>query len=472
MDTKGTLVFFVSFVSVASLGADPPVPAVRNISYAEARPIVESLRPDLLPEELRAAAPHERESLWPGWVSRHDRAIRSRIEQGDRDSIVNFLLFGTSFTTRPRATGPDLAALKERGRNALLPFAGRIEDLAAGIASPGANERLQFARRFVEPLGSDPATAAGQNRLRAYLGDLLLETPAALDGYGRELDAARSAGDASAAVLQGTLFRNRGLSTDTSILIDFALDRTLDGMKAGTLVAAGSIARVGIVGPGLDFTDKHDGHDFYPLQTIQPFGIVDSLARLGLAARERFSVTTFDVSPRVIQHLDAARERARHGQPYALVLPRNLNLPWSRPLVSYWEQFGARIGSRGAPIAVPPNAGDVEVRSVAVDAGVVSAVVPQNVNIVLQRLAPLAEHERFDLIVATDVLVYYDVFEQSLALSNIAGMLRPGGFLLTNSRLFELPVIPIAAAGTTDVVHMTMPIVGEVRDRIFCYRRE
>ena len=36
--------------------------------------------------------------------------------------------------------------------------------------------------------------------------------------------------------------------------------------------------------------------------------------------------------------------------------------------------------------------------------------------------------ERFDLIVATNVLVYYDAFEQALALANIASMLRPGGF--------------------------------------------
>jgi hypothetical protein len=458
-------------VSATLLLSAPPLPAVQNIPYADARPILESLRPDLLPEELRATAPDEREPFWPGWVSRHDRAIRARIDQGDRDSIVNLLLFGTSFTARPRATGPDLAALKERGPSALPLFVGRIEDLAAGITAPRTNERLQFARRFVERVGIDP-DAAGPTRLRAYLADILLETPTELDQYGRGLDLARSAGDGSAGVLQGTLFRKRGLSTDTSILIDFALDQALDAMKAGKLLIADSIERVGIVGPGLDFTDKHDGHDFYPQQTIQPFGIIDSLARLGLARPERLGVTTFDVSPRVIEHLEAARERARRGQPYMLALPRNKDLPWSQPLVSYWEQFGARIGGRGARVAVPPNAGDVEVRSVAIDAGVVRSVVPQNVNIVLQRLAPLAAEERYDLIVATDVLVYYDVFEQSLALSNIASMLRPGGFLLSNSRLFELPAIPIAGAGTTDVVHMTMPIVGEVRDRIFWYRRE
>jgi hypothetical protein len=31
------------------------------------------------------------------------------------------------------------------------------------------------------------------------------------------------------------------------------------------------------VGPGLDFADKQEGYDFYPLQTIQPFAVIDSL---------------------------------------------------------------------------------------------------------------------------------------------------------------------------------------------------
>jgi len=37
------------------------------------------------------------------------------------------------------------------------------------------------------------------------------------------------------------------------------------------------------------------------------------------------------------------------------------------------------------------------------------------------------------------LIAYYDTFEQSLALVNIAAMLRPGGYLLTNSLLLELP---------------------------------
>jgi hypothetical protein len=41
------------------------------------------------------------------------------------------------------------------------------------------------------------------------------------------------------------------------------------------------------------------------------------------------------------------------------------------------------------------------------------------------------------------------VFEQSLAVANIAHMLRPEGFLLSNSLIFELPPNPIRRVGPT-----------------------
>ena len=62
--------------------------------------------------------------------------------------------------------------------------------------------------------------------------------------------------------------------------------------------------------------------------------------------------------------------------------------------------------------------------------------------------------ERFDLIVATDILVYYSVFEQSLALANIARMLRPGVLLLSTSRCSSLPALPIASIGYSDVTYL------------------
>jgi hypothetical protein len=46
-------------------------------------------------------------------------------------------------------------------------------------------------------------------------------------------------------------------------------------------VEVGALRKVAVIGPGLDFTDKAAGQDFYPEQTIQPFTLIDLPLRLG-----------------------------------------------------------------------------------------------------------------------------------------------------------------------------------------------
>jgi chemotaxis methyl-accepting protein methylase len=89
------------------------------------------------------------------------------------------------------------------------------------------------------------------------------------------------------------------------------------------------------------------------------------------------------------------------------------------------------------------------------------------VNIIVERLDPLADQERFDLIVATNILVYYDAFDQALALANVAKMLRPGGFFLTNYAVAPRPPME-AAANLKTTVYFDKQKNG---DTIYCYRR-
>ena len=260
-----------------------------------------------------------------------------------------------------------------------------------------------------------------------------------------------------------TLFRERGLSSDTSVFIDFGIEQALDAMKAAGALRAGSVRRAALVGPGLDFADKLDGYDFYPEQTIQPFALIDSLLRLELADSADLTVAAFDVSPRIVQHFDDARMRARAASRYSVVLPRNTDRPWSPELVDYWQRFGNWIGEPlDKPPAPPASAGRVEVRAVSIRPDVVLAVTPIDLDIVTERLEE-AGGAPFDLIVATNILLYYDVFEQSLAAGNIAKMLKPGGFLLTNNRIFELPGSPLSGVGFTDAVYMSLPDGGHRR---------
>ena len=60
---SGTRVSLGAQNQVAPAAAPPPGRA--NMSYAEAKPILDVLRADLLPAELRTQSPAQLESTWP-----------------------------------------------------------------------------------------------------------------------------------------------------------------------------------------------------------------------------------------------------------------------------------------------------------------------------------------------------------------------------------------------------------------------
>jgi hypothetical protein len=436
---------------------------IAGIPYEDAKPILDVLREDLLPAELGFRTPAEREALWPAWVARRDGEIRARLAQADEDSVLNLLLLGTRFTARPRVT--DLASLRAPGTVADL-VGGRLDDLIASLGSPAADERLRFAREVIARRGIDLETLKGRRQAREHLLEILARVISETESFVRSVEAMAQLDDPAAKLsLNATLYRDRGLSSDTSVVSNFALDQTFQELKAAGTLKPGAVRRVAIVGPGLDIVDKREGHDFYPMQTMQPFGVADSLTRLGLAASD-LRVTTFDLSPRVNDHLAAARQRARTGTAYLLHLPLGAHERWRPELVSYWERFGSSVGEETQPAASPVGAG-VRVRAIHVRPATVAAIVPQDLNIVVQRLEPIAPGDRFDLVIATNVLVYYDLFDQSLAAANLAKMLRPGGLVLSNTLIVELPRSPLGLVGYTDVVY-TESAVG---DRILWYGR-
>jgi len=61
-------------------------------------------------------------------------------------------------------------------------------------------------------------------------------------------------------------------------------------------------------------------------------------------------------------------------------------------------------------------------------------VTPLDVNIVAQEMS-LEPGRGFDLVIATNILVYYDLFQQALAMANIAHMMNPGALFLSNDTL-------------------------------------
>src|ERR1700761_3786413 len=135
------------------------------ISYAEAKPVLDQLphqlpdQPgDLLPAELR----NPNEAKWRAWSQRKDKAIRARLQQGDLDSMVNLLFYGTSFTKQPRIK---VDAFTEASRAGILR--ARVDDLIAGLRSPGDNERLIFLNGLLRSQGIDPS-APGETGVFIY----------------------------------------------------------------------------------------------------------------------------------------------------------------------------------------------------------------------------------------------------------------------------------------------------------------
>jgi hypothetical protein len=460
-----------------SLFAQTSQVRVSYLGYAEAQPILSALA-EVLPGELKDKSASELAAAWPNWASHRDAEIRGRLAQGDEDSLVNFLLFGTSYTKRPRITAQELKRLQPangaggNGSNSaesLTSLQARSDDLIQALSAPGKNERLLFARHLlIDQKGYDLKTTTGRAKLKSYLLTRVATVLNEQAGYARALAAARSLGDSTEEFAERSrLFRSRGLSSDTSLLPNFALEESLKVIAERGLLSPRSVRRVAIVGPGLDFTDKQEGYDFYPQQTIQPFAIVDTLLRLGLARPQELQVTTFDLSPRVNHHLELARQRAKRGQAYVVQLPRDPLAKWKPEAVRYWEHFGDQIGSGAPPVTIPNNAGALRIRAVSIRPAIAAKITPIDMNIVLQHFN-LPATERYDIIIATNIFVYYDNFEQSLAMANVERMLRPGGLLLSNNALLELPSSHLHSIDYLTVVYSDRPDDG---DHIVWYQR-
>ncbi len=399
------------------------------IPFATVKPVLDAL-PKELPPELR----EPNESKWKRWAQREDALIRARLEQGARDSMINLLLFGDSFTDRPRAQ-----ALLEPNDPLLQ---SRLNDFLRALRDPHGNERLIFVRNLLERRGLRIDSSSGDQQVKAFILQNRQRVRQEQIAFERRFDEATRESDGKRGPSERSgVFQDRGISLDTTILSSFSIDAALGDMKSRGVLHENSITRVAVIGPGLDFTDKRFGYDFYPLQILQPFAVYDSLVRLGLAQDGKIDIVAFDISPEVLDHLRRACERASGGENYVVQLPRE-SRPWVPEAVEYWHSFGSTIGEPVTPIQPPAALKDLETRAVRIRPQVVMSCQPVDLNFVLEQLDSRSK-ERFDLAIATNVFVYYDTFEQALAVQNISTLLKPGAFLLTNTWLPRLPQIPM-----------------------------
>ena len=433
-------VFALAGVTALSAQVNAPV---QYLSHAHATPVFTALGVPL---------PDARD--WVRWISSADAATRARVAVGEELSIVNLLMFGTSFTSEPRLTSRQLNDTEIQ-----KILSRRLDDFERALVKPDADVRLQLARPLVQ---AGPSPRA---RLLSMIDRALRDAAT----HARLTAEAQALGDPSLEFAERSrLYRDRGLAPDTSIRVNFALEQALRRLRGLTPVPVrgsdpgrpGGVRRVGIIGPGLDLVDKEEGYDFYPPQTIQPFALIDSLVRLGLADRATLQVTTFDVSASVNKHITDMRRQAGARTPYVLHLPLDGTVAWTPQLLSYFAAFGDAVGSP-VPASVPPGIGSVKLRAVAVPSSIARRIEPRDLNITAQTMA-MSEDERFDLVVGTNVFLYYDRLQQGLAMLSVSSMLRPGGVLLSNNALVEVPAIGMRSIGYSKTLYSNRPEDGDL----------
>jgi hypothetical protein len=442
---------FCSFLFSGALAQTP-----QFVSFAAAQPVLNAL-PNSLPPALKGSL---NAATWDKWVRTEDKEIRSRIEEGEENTLTNLLRMGVTYTKEPTITYEDM---DRYGRSIAVDKIAdqRANDLVKALAAPHPSEGMMEMRALLERKGFTLKIPEGQQKVKAYL----------LANLARwRDDVVRARAEAKTNPYQS--FKDRGISTDSNLYPDYTIQLHLKHMMDQGLLQPGSVHRIAILGPGLDFVNKKSGSDFVPPQTTQPFAVIDSLAKLGLADPATIEVYTFDISSRVNKHLERARKDAAAGKGYTIQLLSSPADEWSQEyhngFIEYWQKLGDKIGKPGTRIPVPEAAGNIWNRAVTVRPNVVLRMVPVDMNVVFQTL-PLPPDKQFDLVIGTNIFVYYGGLEQSLARANLGTMIKPGGYLLTNEALPGN-----APSKLTDSLKTLVPIVKSppVTDFMYGYVRQ
>src|SRR6185295_3268852 len=106
----------------------------------------------------------------------------------------------------------------------------------------------------------------------------------------------------------------------------------------------------------------------------------------------------------VLDHLRQARAKT-----YTVQLPRDSSAAWTPEASAYWRSFGDQIGTEVPPIAPPALLKGIETRAVRIRPDVVQALELADLNLIVES----RKSANFDVVVATNILVYYDVFDQA-----------------------------------------------------------
>jgi hypothetical protein len=385
---------------------------------------------DVAPLQARLAEHAVRAGSFAAFVERtHAESLR-RVHEGDLDHLVFYILQSSRFTEAP-AIEPALSAkalvegLRDPQREAFLrsaeeaspaispPVRARIREFVQALTSPARDRRLTYFRNLVQTTFPDPGRREGA-LAREYLRVMRFV-------YQKEFVAQRSGEKAVA-----ELYRTRGLSTDTAVEAGYVVYNGLGIVRS--LDPDLRIRRVLIVGPGLDLAPRTALLEAGPPESYQPWAVIDALLSLGLSRTGDLEVVGADINPRVIERLDEAR-----AEPPVLTLVSEIResgtVSISAEYRDYFARWGSAIGevlpAGREPATVAPGH---LVKTVRVSRNAANVLKGVSLDIVTERL----DAPGFDLIIATNILPYFNDVQLMLAMSNVSAMLLPGGVLLHN----------------------------------------
>jgi hypothetical protein len=408
----------VTSATPAVRAAQPRAGATR-ITWEDAAP----LRARLEKQGITQAA-------FPSYVERLRENHISRMREGDLDHLVFYLLQSTHFTSLP-AIEPALSAkglmetLDPAEREAFL----RASRVPAARIPPGVRSRAAALVRAMDSRDPDARLTYFRSLARAAFPSARRREDEILREYARVMRfvyekefVAQPAGPAAVAAL----YRTRGLSTDTAVEAGYVVYTGLGIVRA--LEPDRRIRRVLIVGPGLDLAPRTGLDEAGPPESYQPWAVIDALLSLGLSRADDLQIVGADINPRVVEHLTRSRVT-----PPVLTLVSEIResdaVTLSADYRDYFGQLGRAIadgdpaGGRPATLAHGHLRKTVRVGKTA--AGMLAAA---TLDVVTERL----DGPPFDLVIATNILPYFDDAQLMLAMSNIAGMLAPGGVFLHN----------------------------------------
>jgi hypothetical protein len=351
-----------------------------------------------------------------------------RVREGDLDHLIFYLLQSNEISLTP--IDPALSAkalvdgMDEASRRAFL----RGEPAPLNAIPKSADERIaqglivlegdiSFPRRdyfrdlvrTVFPSRADRSAGVRREYLRAMRFV-----------YQKEFVAQKSErpGDAVA-----ELYRARGLSTDTAIEAGFVVSEGIG--IAAALDPTRRIRRVLIVGPGLDIAPRTSFNQEAPPQSYQPWAVMDALVALKLSVQGEVEIVGADINPRVVSHLRGLRE-----SPPKLRLATELRDGDGVTLRPDYREYFIRLGTALGTAGVVEIKDGRLTKSVQVNAASARALDGARLDIVTERLTGAP----FDLVIATNILPYFDDTQLALAIANIASMTAPGGLFLHNER--------------------------------------